>query len=373
MPISKLNQLDENCKESDGMTVNAKKSIAISGYNLLNIPCLPSAPPMSESDLKGLNLSTQQINGSYIGNEQNISNLVKPNIPIGEQYPDENVSRLVVEKIWRIVCLNKLYAFFTQQRLQELTNRACKHDYKILMNQWNINSIETVTDLSVLGLYNIIILGDDSSSMTYNESSEDNLTRWALLRIIVRTISFWGTLMDEDGIDVQFLNSTKCGECIKDHKNVEKLFNKVSPDGSTPIGETINKIIQKNIAPLMKKNKLNRPIIIIIVTDGSPDSKDAVLQSIINCKQLCSQTKYGEHAVVFSFSQVGNDQSATEWLDSLDSHSTSDPNTSIGNIVDCTSSFNIEQQQCANLTPAEWSIKIMIGPIDPAYDAKDKH
>lgn len=45
-------------------------------------------------------------------------------------------------------------------------------------------------------------------------------------------------------------------------------------------------------------------------------------------------------------------------------------------MVDCTSNFEVEQDEMAKqgvvLDPSTWLVKMMLGAIDPSYDAQDE-
>lgn len=128
-----------------------------------------------------------------------------------------------------------------------------------------------------------------------------------------------------------------------------------------------SKIFDSIIHPVVLLNELERPVLIITVTDGIPDSESDVINNIIHIKKYFTNTKYGSNGVVFSFAQIGSDSRATEYLNSLDTHQ------EVGNIIVCTSEFSIEQAQCGQgFTEAVWVIKLMIGAIDSSYDLADE-
>ena len=77
------------------------------------------------------------------------------------------------------------------------------------------------------------------------------------------------------------------------------------------------------------------------------------------------------HLLILEFAQVGNDQKATRFLEELDNH------PQIGGLVDCTSNFELEQEEMmrksgVDLTPEMWLVKLLMGPIDSSYDTKDE-
>jgi hypothetical protein len=189
--------------------------------------------------------------------------------------------------------------------------------------------------------------------------------------------------MDPDGVLVRAFNDPKQGNGLSTVQLVDEWFNGVSPNGGTPSGSALrDNIITPIVKPMVLANELQRPILIITVTDGEPNSspinEKLELENVLTeTKQLFRNSKYGEFGISFSFVQVGVNEQATEFLGYLDEHPV------VGNFVDCTSSYAIEKKECEEkyrkqglvgkqFTQAEYVIKLMIGSIDPVYDAKDE-
>jgi hypothetical protein len=87
---------------------------------------------MSLQEYEEITRITRITQQKYI-NQNREGGLVKPNVPDGINY---EINKLVVEKLWRIICIKELHAFYTQEKLQTLVNRVCKHNYQILMKSW---------------------------------------------------------------------------------------------------------------------------------------------------------------------------------------------------------------------------------------------
>lgn len=207
--------------------------------------------------------------------------------PNGPEYPNYEISALVVEKMWRIVCLKELQSFYTQQQLQTLVDRACKHDYRTLMNTWELPTIDMTVDLAVLGLYDIVLFLDDSGSMETFEPKE-NMSRFSILSEVVKTIGFWASLMDSDGVVVRFFNSNVEGNGVSSLAEIQSLFQTVKPSNSTPMGEELdNKIFSKVVNPYLSTGTLNRPVIVVTITDGIPNNEQRVIDTIKKCKDAC--------------------------------------------------------------------------------------
>jgi hypothetical protein len=70
---------------------------------------------------------------------------------------------------------------------------------------------ELAIDLAGLALYDIVILADDSSSMSFEEQGE----RIEDLKVILNKVAEVATLFDQDGITIRFLNSPAQGNGIR--------------------------------------------------------------------------------------------------------------------------------------------------------------
>lgn len=362
---SKLGQVNNNTSQN---LASAKAPVADAGYNHNNVPSVAVLPPMTSTEMDDVRRVTLEARSDVTTQARGGANsfgLVKPNVPAGT---NPEISTLVVEKMWRIVCLKNLFAFYTQPQLQALVDRACRHDYRALQREWNLPTIDMTVDLAVLGLYDIVVFADDSGSMTATEPKEDNMTRFHILKQVLKTVGFWASLMDSDGIMLRFFNSMVEGNGLSSMSQIETLVSQVTPRNGTPMGEHLqSRILDQIVYPVMRAQQLSRPVLIITLTDGIPQNEQTVLSTILQCKSTCAATKYGENAVAFSFAQIGSDADATTYLGVLDTHPI------VGKLIDCTSEFSIEQKECGpGFTEATWVVKTLIGAVDPSYDQSDE-
>lgn len=371
MPFAKnLNDLNNKTNTTISST---SKPVYDTGYNKQNISRLEAAPELIYDERVELQKSYISTQTAYVNHETNTYGLTKPRVPTGPEYPDVELNHLIVEKMWRTICVKNLFAFYTQDQLQNLVNRTCKHDWKILKREWNFQSVDSVTDLCVVALYDVIIVNDDSGSMHYVEPSE-KVKRWDILKEVVKTITFFASLLDDNGIDLMFLNYPEIKKGVKSFSEVEKLFKTVVPNNDDPIGATIReRIFNQMVLPFLNpscEEKLNKPLLIINVTDGLPVDKPDIVTAILRCRELCGKSKYGENAMAFAFAQVGKDKSAAAWLKEIDTH------PQIGHLIDCTSEFYMEQEECggptSGFTEATWVLKLMVGAILDFYDKADE-
>jgi hypothetical protein len=361
--------------ETAAQVANAAQPITRAGYNTDNISGVTPVTAMTTGDLNEV-LELRAEACTAIKNVTNFGHLQKPNVPLHDDSSRTEVNALVVDKMWRIVCINKLHAFYTQRSLQACIDRACMHDYRLLMREWNIPTIDMACDIAVLGLYDIAFIGDDSGSMAKTEVAEDGMTRWELLKILVRTLSFWATLMDDDGVVVRMFNTDvgDNGNCVASQSDVETLFASITDPGitryTTPMGAKIHEILANIVYPMMDAKDLPKPVLMLTITDGKASDENEVFDSISRCHDRAVRSTYGEHAVSFGFCQVGTDAEAADWLDMLDKH------RKIGHLVDCTSNYPMESAEClqnygVDLSPAAYLVKALIGAVDPTYDEMD--
>ncbi len=95
----------------------------------------------------------------------------------------------------------------------------------------------------------------------------------------------------------------------------------VNFNGMTPLGTNLNqKIIQPFLMGGINNRNLQKPILVIIITDGEPtgEPQSTVAQVIKNAKNMSMNSPYGPGAIAFEFAQVGKDQAAQAFLGQLD-------------------------------------------------------
>lgn len=179
-------------------------------------------------------------------------------------------------------------------------------------------------------------------------------------------------MFDDDGIVVRFMNSQAQGNGIRSAADAAALLGQVNFGGTTPLAASMSsKVLGGVVMASASRGQLAKPVLVITITDGEPtDSpKDAILQVIRDARSRLAP-QYGPKAVAFQFAQVGRDARAQAFLGKLDK----DP--SVGDVIDCTSYFEQEAEEYARkgvtLSVEAWLLKLMVGAIDPSYDAEDE-
>ncbi|KAJ5653096.1 transcription factor RfeF [Penicillium lividum] len=266
-----------------------------------------------------------------------------------------------------------IQSFYPPERLDRLVQslaRDAPAKLQKLIHEWNV-PMEVATDVMKLALFDVILYVDDSGSIEFEEKG----LRKDQLRQILAIVATAAATFDEDGISVRFMNSSESGDGIRSANDVEALVARVRFSGLTPLGTGLkSKVIEPMIVGPARSGRLDKPVLVITITDGQPagEPHSSVSDAIRYAVDETSRTRYGRGAVSFQFSQVGNDQRAREFLGDLDE----DPQ--IGNLIDCTSNFEVEQDEMSranppvHLTRELWCAKLMLGAIDSSYDTKDE-
>lgn len=211
--------------------------------------------------------------------------------------------------------------------------------------------------------------------MLIGNSFEEHGERIDDLKMILSKAAFAASLFDQDGIEIRFMNSDLQGNNIHNSMEVEQMIQRVSFKGLTPLGTALKaKVIDPLIVSRARSNTLRKPVLVICITDGQPagEPANAVFDAIRYASTELARSPYGKGAVSFQFAQVGNDLKAREFLGKLDNE------PGIGELIDCTSNFEVEQDEMSrasppmDLTPDMWLIKLLLGAVDSSYDTKDE-
>jgi hypothetical protein len=200
----------------------------------------------------------------------------------------------------------------------------------MLCQSWRVNP-EIGRDVIKLALFDIILYIDDSGSMAFEEDGE----RIEDLKVILSRVAFAASLFDDDGVQLRFMNSPEQGNGIRNEQQVHDLIARIRFHSLTPMGTQLQeKILEPLVLGPARSGKLQKPVLIITITDGEPAGDKNNIFGVIRraVRELAQNPRYGRGAVSFQFAQVGNDLKAREFLTTLDE----DPE--IGQLIDSTSS-----------------------------------
>lgn len=67
-------------------------------------------------------------------------------------------------------------------------------------------------------------------------------------------------------------------------------------------------VIQPILARGMQSRSLQKPILVITITDGEPtgEPRNSIVNVIKQSKNMCMNSQYGPGAITFEFAQVGH-------------------------------------------------------------------
>ncbi len=159
--------------------------------------------------------------------------------------------------------------------------------------------------------YTLII--DKSGSMS-TKDTPGGLTRWQIMQESALALANKCTELDPDGITV-YLFSGK----FKRYDNVNgakvlSIFQENDPSGRTDLAgvlaDAFNNYFQRKSARTTQANGET----ILVVTDGEPDDRKAVMQVILDATQKIDR----DEELAISLIQVGTDETATKFLKILD-------------------------------------------------------
>jgi hypothetical protein len=210
--------------------------------------------------------------------------------------------------------------------------------------------------------YEIVIICDDSGSMSSPVTMpktpfEPSEIRWNEAQRSLKTIVDIASIFSQDGIDIYYLNrkSIKSVTSAEDLETREE-FNK-RPDGGTPLGKTLGKVLQEKSQVIREK-----PLLIIIFTDGEPNDMNEFVTKL--------KTRSPIERIPINIVACTDDESAVGYLDELDK--------TIPNLDVC-DDYQSECQQIQSVqgnafdfTYGDYIVKILLGPIDQILDQLDE-
>ncbi|KAI9001754.1 hypothetical protein DFJ74DRAFT_647570 [Hyaloraphidium curvatum] len=288
----------------------------------------------------------------------------------------------LITNLRRIVAANQLQCFYDDYKLQQMAGEMAarlgqaapkiESAFGIPGLSGDIQSMDDVAVFAAVGLYDVVLYVDDSGSMEYYNPQDG---RKDDLNVLVNIIANIVTVYDDDGISLRFFNSNIERDGIRTTADVQSAISQVKFNGMTPLGTNLDRrVIQPHIVGPARSNQLRKPVLVIILTDGQPEGEEGnnprkVFDVIRNCKTALSSSRYGPGSAEFQFVQLGKDQGAQKFLGELDR----DP--VIGEMVDCTSSFEMEAEEFRRmgneLEVGHYVYKLLTGSIDPNMDHAD--
>jgi uncharacterized protein YegL len=159
--------------------------------------------------------------------------------------------------------------------------------------------------------YTLII--DKSGSMS-TPDQRGGRSRWAEVQESTLAIARKCEQFDPDGITVYvFSGKFKRYDDVTAQK-VEQIFMENDPVGATNLASVLQDATHSYFQRKAKGQTKPAGETILIVTDGEPDDRRAVIEVIINASRQMER----DNELALSFFQIGSDAQATKFLRALD-------------------------------------------------------
>lgn len=159
--------------------------------------------------------------------------------------------------------------------------------------------------------YTLII--DKSGSMS-TADQPNGMTRWQAVQESTLALARKCEQFDPDGITVYLFSSRfKRYDNVTSAK-VEQLFLENDPVGTTDLAQVLAHACDQYFQRKTKGETKPAGETILVVTDGEPDDRKAVMETVIATTQRMDR----DEELAISFIQIGNDLGATKFLKALD-------------------------------------------------------
>lgn len=179
---------------------------------------------------------------------------------------------------------------------------------------------------------------DKSGSMTIRDQ-KNGRSRWEACKEAITALAYKAEQKDAEGMTLyMFAGRFKRYDKVTAAK-VTEIYEENEPGGGTELGDVLEDAFQLIAERKSKGN--NVPELVLVITDGEPDNRESVAQSIARMSHKIKDRS--ELAV--SFIQVGTDPSAAEFLKSLD-----DDLTKAGAALDIVDTVTLEEMEEYSLT-----------------------
>lgn len=157
-----------------------------------------------------------------------------------------------------------------QSNIININQQSNLSKFELLVKQKELNPMVAEQLKNVLSTCEVVILCDDSDSMSQNIAEEGtdpfaprNSTRWLELKKLTAAIIQFVTSINENGLDLYFLNRSKICN-VNSLSGLQNIFN-IPPHGDTNISESLMEIYND------KKHMISlKKLLFIIITDGEP-------------------------------------------------------------------------------------------------------
>ncbi|KAI5788496.1 hypothetical protein EDC01DRAFT_660351 [Geopyxis carbonaria] len=276
----------------------------------------------------------------------------------GEEPKLEAVTtKIVSEHLIRYVTYLRpgLGRFYQEDKIKEDTDFVVKATEFLNKIRTYFKSYEKLIPMSVIVLYDIVMLVDNSLSMVIEQDGQRKDTLKATIENVAR-VCFNTRPSDAKHIDLRSLNGTNDYKELTP-KKLNSFLKTLQFEGLTPIGTVLKqKILEDYVIQEMKK-----PLLVIITTDGAIEGEphdrlkkvitETALKIIKSQKDNTNKAaaKHAAQAVSYQFAKIGNDPKASDMVQGLDN------DTILAPYIDCLLQSRLEDLQSEDVEK-KWDV-----------------
>ena len=223
--------------------------------------------------------------------------------------------------------------------------------------------------------FDIVFVCDDSGSMNAkcalggDDPYKPRQTRWEELKDTLCTVVEISTALDDDGIDVYFLNRYPPLKNVMSRSVVEEVFDSHQPGGYTPIASVLQQVLQEKGYGFRPRMEGQKKLLIVVATDGEPT--DPRGGGAVDRQSVLNVLRQRPGDVYTTFAAMTDDEETMSYLDSWDA---------LLPRFDVVDDYISERKQIHRVqgsafpfSRGDYVCKILLGSIDPEVDAWDEH
>lgn len=196
--------------------------------------------------------------------------------------------------------------------------------------EWGI-PLEVLPELLQLGVYDIVLLVDNSGSMRLEEKGErlDDLTVISDFLAAVHELFELKTPNECDELRQQHslrfccTNGRDKMEEVRNRSEMKSLLALETFSGLTRLASGLEEKVLLSLLDKAKSSALHRPVVVVVVTDGevSVEQATALSELLVGTYRTLEENYQSRNVAVevlsFQFAQVGNGQGAQQFLSRL--------------------------------------------------------
>ncbi|KAJ3126545.1 hypothetical protein HK100_010202 [Physocladia obscura] len=247
--------------------------------------------------------------------------------------------------------------------------------FRQLVRRLEISSLMALK-LRKLEAYDIVVIADDSGSMrtksfaalTVTDPFAPTKTRWDELKETVTIVTEIASALDEDGIDIFFLNRPPARNI--NSNNASTVLSTVfqdKPVGYTPLTRTLTQVLNEKWHGVATGDR--KKLVVLIATDGQPTTDTGILD-IDGLRNLLTTGRANPGEILVCFLVCTDDDNDIEYLNKWDN---------VIRDLDVVDDYHTERKQICRVqgedfpfSRGDWVCKMLLGAIDPEIDALDE-